>query len=83
MFALPLHFGICMRIRGDQKLRVGMLRAEVDLVCGPEFHHLSQVHDGHSIRDIADHGEVMRDEEEGQSHLLFQVRQEIDHEVYS
>ena len=57
--------------RREQGPRVGMQRAGEDVVAGPELHDPAEVHDGHAIADVPDHGQVVGDEEIGEPQLVF------------
>jgi hypothetical protein len=44
-----------------------------------EFHHLAEVHHRHTVRDMLDHAQVVRDEQIGETEFLLQVFQNIQH----
>ena len=51
----------------------------VDVVLRAAFDDLAQVHDGDSVRDVADDGEVMGDEDVGEVEFLLQVGEQVDY----
>ena len=55
-----------------------MARVGVDLVAVGQLHDLAQVHDRHTVADVLDDPQVVRDEEVGQAELLLQVLQQVD-----
>ena len=44
-----------------------------------QLHHLAQIHDGDAVADVANHQDVVGDEEIGQAHLLLELHEHIDH----
>ena len=44
-----------------------------------QFHHLPQVHDRHTIRNMFDHIQVVRNKQVGQPEFSLQVLQDIEH----
>src|SRR5215470_5224804 len=48
---------------GQECLGVGMLRVRKDLLHRPHFDDLANIHYGHTIADMANDAEIMRDEE--------------------
>ena len=65
--------------RGEQRLRVGMQRADEQLLRGGGFHQLAQIHDADVVRDVAHDREVMGDEHVGQPLLLLQILEQVEH----
>ena len=51
-----------------------MLRRSKDVGYGPGFHDLSHVHHGDTVADVADHTQVVRDEQVGQVAAVPAVR---------
>ena len=49
----------------QQRLDVRMRRATLNLACLPGLDDLAEVHDRHAVGDLADDGQVVRDEEVG------------------
>src|SRR5438552_7319164 len=54
--ARGLHLRIRDRDRGEQGLRVGVLRILVELAALGDLHDLAEVHDRDPVGDVADHG---------------------------
>ena len=50
----------------------------VDLFDGAFFDDFAEVHDGDAVADVADHAEVVGDEEVGEVVFVLQVLQEVD-----
>jgi hypothetical protein len=63
----------------EQRLRVGVLRRAEERLGLALLHDLSEVHDRHSIGEIAHHAEIVRDEEIGEAELLLEVAQQVQH----
>ncbi|KAG1309702.1 hypothetical protein G6F62_014768 [Rhizopus arrhizus] len=61
----------------QQRLRVGMVGALEHGIGGRKLHHAAQIHDGHAVRDVADHAQVMAEEEIRQVQLVAQLFEEI------
>ena len=64
---------------GQQRLGVGVDRSLVDVGRRRHLHQLAGVHDGHPVRDVAHHRQVVGDEQVGQAVLVLQVLQQVDH----
>ena len=75
--ALALRVGVRDRHRGEQRLGVRMVGRREDVLDAPVLHHLAQVHDRDVVGEVADHGEVVRDEDQrglaGRLQLVEQV----------
>ncbi len=56
----------------------GWAGSVVDRVSIADLDDLAQVHDRHPVGDVADHGEVVGDEQVGQSQAVLQILQEVD-----
>jgi hypothetical protein len=54
-------------------------RPAEELLGRRQLDDLAQVHDGDAVGDVADHGEVMRDEEVGQVELVLQLHEQVEH----
>ncbi len=65
--------------RRQQRLGVGMQRVLVEVVAVGDLDDLADVHHRHAGRDVADHREVVGDEEKGQTELILEVLQQVDH----
>jgi len=51
----------------------------VQLVLFGQLHKLAQIHDGHTVADVAHHAQVVGDEQVGQPQLGLQILQQIDY----
>src|SRR5678816_1978631 len=51
------------RNRGEKLPRIGMGRRAQHLVDRPALHDPALIHHGHVVREVVDHGDVVRDEE--------------------
>ena len=82
MDALGLPLGLNDGVRdGDgreQRLGIGVERVAVQLLRAGDLHDLAQIHDGHTVRDVLDHGKIVGHEQVGQAHLLLQADQHVD-----
>jgi len=56
-----------------------MLRMREQRALVGQLDDLAQVHHGDAVADVLDHGEVVRDEQVRELHLVLQVHQEVDH----
>src|SRR5437879_3164688 len=63
--------------RGQQLLRVGVLRAAIDVVRIGDLDDLAFVHDHHLIGHVFEYGEVVRDEDVAHVVLVLQVLQQV------
>ena len=77
---LPL--GLYLRVghgySGKQSIRVGVQSVLEQLVVGGDLHDLSQIHDSDAIRDVANHRQVVGDEQVGQIELRLKVLEQVD-----
>ena len=69
----PLTVGVRPRDRGDQQLRVRMLRVSDHLLRRSGLHDLALVEHHDVVRDMIGRGQVMRDVEYGDSVTVFQI----------
>jgi len=53
-------------------------RGVVDRFCVAHFGDAAQVHDGHSVGDVANHREVVGDENDGDTQSAADVTQEVN-----
>src|SRR5207249_1203620 len=67
-----------VRYRGQQRPGVRVGRRVVDLVPVADLDDLAEVHDRDPLREVPYHGQVVRDEQEGQIELALQPTQQID-----
>jgi len=77
--ALAALGGILDRDGGEQRLRIGMRRVLVDLLARPDLDDLPEVHHGHAVRDVADDGQVVRDEEVREPEIALERLEQVDH----
>ncbi len=62
----------------QQGRRIGVPRVDVDLADGADLDDFAEVHDCDAIAEVTDHGQVVGDEEVGESEVSLQARQEVD-----
>ena len=55
-----------------------MQRLTIELLGSRRLNNLAKIHHRHSISEILNHREIVRDEEKGQAQLLLEFRQQID-----
>ena len=72
-------FGVGHRHGREQGLGVGVGRVAVQIRLHPLLDDLPQIHHGHAVRDVTDHGEIVGDEDVGQVELVLDVLEQIDH----
>lgn len=51
----------------EQRLGIGVERVAVQLLRAGDLHDLAQIHDGHTVRDVLDHGKIVGHEQVGQA----------------
>ena len=73
-----LLLGVGHRHRGDQALRVGVVRAAQDLVAGAGLHELAVVHHRDAVGEDVDDREVVADEQARELQLLLQLLQQLE-----
>src|SRR5581483_8788632 len=73
----PLDRGVRDRYRGQQRLRVGVLRVLVDLISVGDLDDLASVHDGDAPGDVPNDREVVRDEQIRQPQPVLEVLEEV------
>ncbi len=75
-------FLFVLRIRnghsGKKRPSIRVFSVAVDGLAGGDFDNLSQIHDRHSVADMLDHPEIVRNEKIGEMHLLLELLEEID-----
>src|SRR5699024_1876325 len=64
--------------RGDQSLGVGMTGVLVDLGVGTLLHGPPEIHPRDPGGDVPDHGQIMGDEDVGETELALQLFQQVD-----
>src|SRR5258708_3563218 len=62
----------------EQSLGIRMQWVAIEFIAICYFHHPTEVHDHHAHRDVADHGEVVSDEEISQPEAVLQILEQID-----
>ena len=77
---LPLlhRAGIRNRNRGQERLRVVVLRIRVDLLRRADLDELALVHHGDPVAHRADDGEVVRDEEVREAEVPLEVLEQVE-----
>ena len=75
--ALLFHLRICDRDRGKKRLRIGMERMLIEFLVVGIFNDAAEVHDGNTVGDVADHGEVMGDKDVGKPCFPLKIEQQI------
>src|SRR5262245_4016598 len=62
----------------DEALGVWLARVGADLLGRPQLDQPAAMHDRHPVAEIADHGNVVRDEEEAQIEPLLDIEQQVE-----
>ena len=77
---LDQRVGIHQELRHalQQPLRVGMPGIGVDCLRGAGLDDAAQIHDRHAVRDVAHHGQIVRDEDQGDGRLALELQEQID-----
>ena len=65
--------------RRQQRHGVGMARGGEQGLGGPGLDDAPEIHHGDPLRDLPNHGEVVRDEEVGEPPIALQVGQQVEH----
>lgn len=63
---------------GEEALGVVVLWGEEDFVSFTIFYDFSGIHDGDVVGDVADDGEVVRDEDHSEIELVAEVEEEVE-----
>ena len=74
----PLHGGIGNWYSAEEGFRVWMKGFEINLISGPCFDNSAKVHDGHSVRNVVHHRQIVRNEQIGQAVPLLKVFHKIE-----
>ena len=78
-----LAFALDRRVRdgyrAQQRLGVRMQRALVQEVTRRQLDDLADVHDRHTVRNVAHHAQVVGNEQVGQVELPLQLLEQVDH----
>ena len=72
--ALGFQVGHCVQ----ETARVRMRWRVEDSLSGSKFYHAAGIHYGDAVRDLRDHGKIVRDEEHGQAELGAELGEEIE-----
>ena len=75
---LALSAGRRLGNRSHQRLRIGVQRLAPECAPVRQFDDLAEIHDGDAIRDMLDHGQIMRDKEIADIELSAQAGEQID-----
>src|SRR5215203_2295706 len=76
--ALALLLGVGDRDGREQRGGVGVARLAVERRPVGDLHDLAEIHHGHPVRDVLDHGEVVGYEDVGEVERLLEVLQQVD-----
>jgi hypothetical protein len=71
-------FGANFRDGGEERLGVGMGRVFGDDFSGADFDGMAQIHDQDALADVFHHGEIVRDEEQGNAAFALDVLEQVD-----
>src|SRR5918995_1459321 len=79
-YALPLALllGVGDRDCREQRGGVGVAWIAIERRLVGDLHDLAQIHHGHPVRDVLDHGEVVGYEDVGQVEFPLEVLQQVD-----
>jgi hypothetical protein len=55
-----------------------MTRRVEQRVAAGKLDDLAEVHDGNAVRCVADHGEIVRDEDQRQTKVALQILEQVD-----
>ena len=72
-----LHQGLRSNSR-QQRLGIRMTGIAENFFAGGQFNQAAQIHDADAVRNVADHAEVMRNEQIGQSGVFLKADEQID-----
>src|SRR4051812_11325242 len=75
--ALPALAGLLDRHGREERLRVRVRRAVVDLALVSDLHDLAEVHDRDAVGDVAHEREVVSDEKVGQAEVALQRLEQV------
>ena len=76
--ALARCSGVGHRHGRQQRVGVGVQRLLVEGVAVGELHDVTEIHHGDAVGDVAYYGEVVRDEDVGDSELVLDVLEQVD-----
>ncbi len=63
----------------QQGLRDGVVRSPLQLLGATAFYHFARVQHQHVVAQVANHRQVVANEQIGQAQLLLQLQQHIEH----
>ena len=75
---LPRWFGDSIGTAESSACVYGCIGVLVDLVPRPDLDDLAEVHDRDPVGDVADDGEVVRDEQVGEAEVVLEAREQVD-----
>ena len=75
---LDVATGDRLGVGREERLRVRVQRSQEEIVGGCELDDLAEIHHRDPVGDVADDGEVVRDEEIGEVELLLQLDQKVE-----
>jgi len=61
-----------------QRLGVRMHGAQIDFVAVSQFHDFAQIHHSHAVADVANHAEIVGNEDIGEAELVLEFFQQVD-----
>src|SRR4051812_8738018 len=71
--------GIRPRNRRKQRLGVGMAWRIADLLGRAGLDHLAAVHHGDAVAHVADHADVVADEDVSEAKLVLKIHHQVEH----
>ena len=77
LHALALLVGIGDGDGRKEGFRVGVQRIAVEVFRGADFHELAQIHNRDAVGNVAHHGKVVGDKEQGEAQFLLHVFQKV------
>src|SRR5262249_36212328 len=77
-WAPRLHVRVGDRDGGQERLGIGMQRRPVELVPAGDLDDTAEIHDGDAVRDMPHDGEIVSDEDVGESQPLLQLDEQVD-----
>ncbi len=63
---------------GQERTGVRVHRLLVEVVALGELHRVTEVHDHHAVRDVADDVQIVRDEDVGEAELALEVLEQVE-----
>ena len=76
---MPGRSRIGVRHGTEQSAGIWMPWLSIQDIHVGQLHYSSEVHDCHSVTQVSDDAQIVTDEQVGQTHLLLQIEQKIEH----